>query len=319
MASRGGCTDCPRTTARRPDREQRSPGASGGQLHLRSLSTGRPRRRSPAGLRTQSRRPVPGGARCHAPLHVRFPEPDPTRLRDGTPTASSLAFSADGKLLGIAYTSAPARLYPVPDLTLIGELGANQGPSLAAAMDPQNRYLAISSGKNIQLYQLPSGNLVPVCFMDIAASSPSSSGTQYIVGGVVYTVGCGVPTPAGVACSCDCVPGDCPCVTIRGAPAYRIPVAVAFPTLAARAFRTPVVPAFPTPAAAASATSAVPATPTTVAGASAIPGSAATAMPAAAATAMSVVPAMGMSAAGVWTISGRPTESDTAPASRPPR
>ena len=190
---------------------------SGGQLYLRSLSTGATLKTAAGSVFAVS----PDGQFLAAHDATRlymyaFPSLTPLVSVMEQQTASSLAFSADGKLLGIAYTSAPARLYPVPDLTLIRELGANQGPSLAAAMDPQNRYLAISSGKNIQLYQLPSGNLVPVCFMDIAASSPSSSGTQYIVGGVVYTVGCGVPTPAGVACSCNCVPGDCPCVSDTG-------------------------------------------------------------------------------------------------------
>jgi WD40 repeat protein len=130
--------------------------------------------------------------------------------------ATSLAFSADGKLLAIAYTDSPARLYSAPDMTLKQEMEANEGPCLSAAMDPQNSYLAVASGKSIRLYALPSGTRVTVCFMDIAASSPVSNCAQYFTGGVVYTVACGAPIPAGIACTCDCVPGNCPCVYDTG-------------------------------------------------------------------------------------------------------
>jgi WD40 repeat protein len=130
--------------------------------------------------------------------------------------ATSLSFSADGKRLAIAYTDSPARLYSAPDLTLVREMEANDGPCLSAAMDPQNSYLAVASGKSIRLYQLPSGNRLPVCFMDLTASSPSSTGTQYIWGGVLYTVSCGAPIPAEAMCTCNCVPGNCPCVYDTG-------------------------------------------------------------------------------------------------------
>jgi WD40 repeat protein len=130
--------------------------------------------------------------------------------------ATSLSFSADGKLLAIAYTDAPARLYSAPDLTLKHEMEANEGPCYSTAMDPQNSYLAVASGKSIRLYSLPSGSRVQVCFMDIAASSPASSCAQYFTGGVVYTIACGGPIPAGIACTCDCVPGNCPCVYDTG-------------------------------------------------------------------------------------------------------
>jgi len=130
--------------------------------------------------------------------------------------ATSLSFSADGKLLAIAYADAPTRLYSAPDLTLVRELDANEGPCLSAAMDAQDMYFAIASGKSIRLYRLPSGSRLPVCFMDIAASAPTSTGIRYTCGGVVYTIGCGVSIPDGGACVCDCVPGDCPCVSDTG-------------------------------------------------------------------------------------------------------
>jgi WD40 repeat protein len=131
-------------------------------------------------------------------------------------TATSLAFSGDGTRLAIAYSDAPARLYSAPDLTLIREMEANDGPCLAAAMDPLNGYMAVGSGKSIRLYQLPSGARAPVCFMDIAASAPFCSGSQYPWGGIVYTVTCGAGFPEEAVCSCDCVPGNCPCVYDAG-------------------------------------------------------------------------------------------------------
>jgi hypothetical protein len=119
--------------------------------------------------------------------------------------ATSLAFSADSKLVAVAYSNAAPRLYSAPDLTLIAHLQVNGGPSLATAMDPQNRYLAVASDRNIYLYGLPTGAPLPICFMDLAASAPSSSGLQYFEGGMLYTLGCG-----------GSVPGDCPCVYDTG-------------------------------------------------------------------------------------------------------
>jgi hypothetical protein len=81
-------------------------------------------------------------------------------------------------------------------------------------MDPQNRYAAVAAGKNICLFNLPSGTLLPLCFMDIAASAPSANGIQYIASGLLYTNACGLPV--GFACDCDCVPGCCPCVYDTG-------------------------------------------------------------------------------------------------------
>ena len=131
-------------------------------------------------------------------------------------TATSLSFSADGTRLAIAYTTSATRLYSAPDLTLVATLPANAEPSLYTAMDRQNRYLAVASGRNIYLYTLPSALPVAVCFMDIAASAPSAGGLQYITGGELYTLGCGGVLPFGYACSCNCVPGDCPCVYDTG-------------------------------------------------------------------------------------------------------
>jgi hypothetical protein len=132
-------------------------------------------------------------------------------------TAASLAFSADGTRLAVAYADAPARLYAAPDLTLVHEMEANEGPCLAAAMDPQNGYLGISSGKSIRLYKLPAGDRVPVCFMDLAASAPGCRGSEYTWYGVPYTVPCGAGIPSDGVCTCNCVPGSCPCASGAGA------------------------------------------------------------------------------------------------------
>jgi WD40 repeat protein len=190
---------------------------SGTHVYLRSLSTG-------AILQT-----VAGKALAVSPDGQFLAAQDGARLyMDAFPSlaslvslvdqqnATSLSFSADGKLLAVAYTDGPAQLYSAPDLTLKVEMAAAQPPCLSTAMDPRNHYLAVASGKSIYLYTLPAGTLVPVCFMDIAASSPASSGTQYLEGGLIYTVACGVSTPDGFACTCNCVPGDCPCVNDTG-------------------------------------------------------------------------------------------------------
>jgi len=156
-------------------------------------------------------------------------------------TPASISFSPDGRMLAIAYTDAPARLYFAPGLTLKSEMETNEGPCLATSMasggasapvpapgaaarpggrpaipHPQNGFLAVASGKSIRLYAVPAGERMPVCFMDIAASSSACSGTQYMAGGVVYTIACGTPLPGGAECTCNCVPGNCPCVYDTG-------------------------------------------------------------------------------------------------------
>jgi WD40 repeat protein len=190
---------------------------SGGQVYLRLLSTG-------AILRTVAGKAFgmsPGGAFLAAHDGVRlymyaFASLAPLVSVVENRTATSLAFSADGTLLAIAYSDAPARFYSAPDLTLIREMEANDGPCLSAAMDPRNAYLAVASGKSIRLYQLPSCTRLPVCFMDIAASAPSCRGSQYASAGFFYTVSCGLGLPEAAVCACDCVPGNCPCVYDTG-------------------------------------------------------------------------------------------------------
>jgi WD40 repeat protein len=190
---------------------------SNGQLYLRMLATG------------AIAKAVPGMAFAVSPNGQFVAAHDGVRLyMYGFPgmttlvsvvekrTAMSLAFSADGKRLSIAYADAPARLYSAPDLTLLREMEANDGPCDSTAMDPQNGYMAVASGKSIRLYKLPAGDRVSVCFMDIAASSPGCRGTQYGLGGIVYTVGCGTGFPGDAVCTCNCVPGNCPCVFDTG-------------------------------------------------------------------------------------------------------
>jgi len=206
-----------RLPVRRSLPQQRLLMTSGSQLHLRLLSTGAIQQTvagkafalSPDGYYLAAH----DGTRLYI---YAFPSLVPPVTVVENRNAASLSFSADGALLAIAYTDAPARLYSAPELTLVREMEANEGPCLSAAMDTQNRRLSIASGKSIRLYGLPSGSRIPVCFMDIAASSPASTGIKYICGGVVYTIGCGASIPDGGACVCDCVPGDCPCVSDTG-------------------------------------------------------------------------------------------------------
>ena len=216
---------------------------AGGQVYLRSLSTGAILKTAPGKAFAVS----PDGAFLAAHDGTRvcmyaFPSLNPIVSVVEKQNAASLSFSDDGKLLAIAYADAPARLYFAPGLTLKRQLEANEGPCLAASTAPAgppaarfapivaprpgagagnvprppNGYLAVASGKSIGLYTLPSGARLPVCFMDIAASSPSATGTEYIVNGVVYTIGCGARIPAGAECTCNCVPGNCPCVDDTG-------------------------------------------------------------------------------------------------------
>ena len=206
-----------RIPVRQPPLQQRLLITSGGQLHVRLLSTGR------------TQKTVAGKAFALSPDGYFLAAHDGTRLHIyafsslvplvsvvENRNATSLAFSADGKRLAIAYSDAPARLYSAPDLTLVREMEANEGPCRSTAMDAQGMYLAVASGKSIRLYRLPAGSRIPICFMDIAASSPASTGIRYIRGGVVYTIGCGGSIPDGGACACDCVPGDCACVGDTG-------------------------------------------------------------------------------------------------------
>jgi WD40 repeat protein len=150
-------------------------------------------------------------------LHLSaFPSLDPILSVTDSMPATALAFSGDGKFLAVSYGSSGSRLYSVPGLKPVGGLAPSDGLSLSVAMDSQGHYLAVASGKNIQLYTLPQGNPAPVCFMDVAASSSAASGTQYIRKGIHYTVPCGVAIPAGAVCTCNCVPGSCACVQDTG-------------------------------------------------------------------------------------------------------
>src|ERR1022692_2053877 len=108
-----------------------------------------------------------------------FPSLDPIAAVAERQTATSLEFSANGKLLAASYGNPPARLFSVPSLALLRELEANEGLSLSLDMDSMVNNLAVASGKSIRLYSLPAGGREPVCFMDVAASSPAASGIQY--------------------------------------------------------------------------------------------------------------------------------------------
>lgn len=130
--------------------------------------------------------------------------------------ATALAFSGDGRFLAASYGTLGSRLYSAPGLQLVSGLGPSTGLSLSLDMDSLGRYLAVASGMTIQLYSLPQGTPVPVCFMDVLASASTASGSVYIRKGVTYTVACGAPLPAGAVCTCNCVPGACPCVQDTG-------------------------------------------------------------------------------------------------------
>jgi len=145
-----------------------------------------------------------------------FPSLDPIATVAEQQTATWLEFSANGKLLAASYGNPPGRLYSVPGLTLLTQLEANEGLSLSLDMDSTVNNLAVASGKSVRLYALPAGAREPVCFMDVAASSPAASGIQYIRKGVNYTVPCMCPIPPGAVCTCNCVPGNCSCVSDTG-------------------------------------------------------------------------------------------------------
>jgi WD40 repeat protein len=145
-----------------------------------------------------------------------FPSLDPIASVPDAETATSLEFSADGKLLAVSYGNPATRLYSSPDLRLLSQLDANDGLSLSLDMDSRVNYLAVASGQSIRLYGLPGGARLPVCFMDLAASSPAASGIQYTGKGASYTVPCGCPLPPGAVCTCNCAPGNCPCVSDTG-------------------------------------------------------------------------------------------------------
>jgi len=191
--------------------------ASDTQMYLRLLADGSTVATRPGTVLAVS--PDGGLLAAHdqASLYLRaFPSLDPIASVPDPVAATALAFSGDGKFLAACYGASGARLYSAPGLKLVSGLGPSNGLSLSLDMDSLGHYLAVASGQSIQLYSLPLGAAVPVCFMDVAASSPGSSGTQYTIGGVAYTVPCGIALPAGAVCTCNCVPGSCPCVQDTG-------------------------------------------------------------------------------------------------------
>ncbi len=216
---------------------------SGAQLHLRSLSTGAILKTVPGKAFAISRDGKFLAAHDGARLHMyAFPSLNQLVAVVDKHDAASLSFSADGRLLAVAYADTPARIFYAPGLTPKLTLDPNEGPCLSTSTSPaalpagrpapvslphpaerpgslpppQTGYLAVSSGKSIRLYTLPDGARVPVCFMDLAASEPASSGTQYFLNGVLYTISCGGSLPTGAECTCNCVPGNCPCVFDTG-------------------------------------------------------------------------------------------------------
>ena len=191
--------------------------ASGIQSYLRLLSNGETVTTRPGTVVALS--PDGGLLAAHDQqnLYLRaFPSLDPIASLPDAGTATALAFSGDGKFLAACYGSAGARLFSPPGLKLVSSLGPSAGLSLSLEADAGGRYFALSSGKTIQLYSLPLGAAVPVCFMDVAASAPTASGIQYTLGGLAYTVPCGVGIPGTAHCTCNCVPGFCSCVENTG-------------------------------------------------------------------------------------------------------
>ena len=191
--------------------------ASGTQIYLRLLADGTTIETRPGTVLAIS--PDGGLLAAHdqQTLYLRaFPSLDPIASVPDAFAATALAFSGDGRFLAACYGDSGARLYSAPGLKLVSGLAPSAGLSLSLDMDSLGHYLAVASGKGIQLYSLPQGALLPVCFMDVAASSPTSSGAQYTLGGIKYTVPCGVAMPAGAVCTCNCVPGFCACVQDTG-------------------------------------------------------------------------------------------------------
>jgi hypothetical protein len=46
-----------------------------------------------------------------------------------------------------------------------------------------------------------------LCLIDLSVNLASVSGRQFVLNGIVYTLPCASPIPAGAKCRCDCVPG----------------------------------------------------------------------------------------------------------------
>ena len=190
---------------------------SGSQVYLRLLSSGQTLQARPGNTFAVSADGALLATHDGQQLYLyAFPSLDPIASVADQETATSMEFSADSKLLAISYGNPPGRLYAAPGLALLSQLEANEGLSLTLDMDSRVNNLAVASGKSIRLYALPAGVRQPVCFMDIAASSPTASGAQYTRKGIGYIVPCTCPIPAGAVCTCNCVPGNCPCVTDTG-------------------------------------------------------------------------------------------------------
>lgn len=191
--------------------------SAGSQLYMRLLATGAAVQNAPGTILALSPDGELLAAHDGQSLYLRsFPSLDLIASVSEPITATALGFSGDGRFIAASYGGAGSKLYSAPGLQLVSSLGPSTGLSLSLDMDSTGRYLAIASGKNIQLYALPSGNAVPVCFMDVAASASTASGSEYTRKGVNYTVACGASLPAGAVCTCNCVPGACSCVQENG-------------------------------------------------------------------------------------------------------
>ena len=191
--------------------------SAGAQVYMRVLATGALVQTAAGTILAVS--PDGGLLAAHdgQSLYLRsFPSLDLVAAVSEPAVASALGFSGDGRFIAASYENTGSKLYSAPGLQLVSSLGPSTGLSLSLDMDSTGSYLAIASGKNIQRYSLPSGNPVAVCFMDVLASDSMASGSEYTRKGINYTVACGSALPAGAVCTCNCVPGACPCVQNAG-------------------------------------------------------------------------------------------------------
>ena len=191
--------------------------SAGSQLYLRLLATGATVQTAPGTILALSPDGELLAAHDGQSLYLRsFPSLDLVASVSEPVSATALGFSGDGRFIAASYGTAGSKLYSAPGLQLVRSLGPTTGLSLSLDMDSTGSYLAIASGKSVQLYSLPSGNPVAVCFMDVLASESTASGAEYTRKGANYTVACGASLPAGAVCTCNCVPGACPCVQNTG-------------------------------------------------------------------------------------------------------
>jgi WD40 repeat protein len=153
-------------------------------------------------------------------------------LPDGKPLATltghtgsvqAVAFRLDGKILYSGGSDGAIRSWSVKDHTSY-QTAQQQGEAVSALyVTPDGQRLASGGLGSLKLWQVLDTLSPLLCMIDLAVNPSTVSGLQYKIGGVVYTLPCGATIPAGVACTCNCVPGSYG-TTVYYTPVYYTPV-----------------------------------------------------------------------------------------------